>query len=564
MRRRPLPFLLVLLAAGPAQAKTETHDTSWCGFHPALLEVQKAAHRQFAERPPGRRAERSPAPLAVAAGDIAVLFDDGALVHTPNPFDLPGTGMQFTRKKTGLLAASASAALVQPFGNRLELTDDSSLEVGLPRRFRFPYFGKVFTKVWINSDGNLTFGAADFASTERSVARFLNGPPRIAPLFADLDPEKAPEDGGVFLSTTSSRVTVTWHKVPQFGEANENTFQVSFFNDGKIVFAFGEIAALEAVTGVAPGGGGQLSLIDFSAGLPRPLFKTALAERFGTDRQQDDLAIASRFFSEFADDYDHLIVWLDFPLRLGNAFAYEFTVKNEIQGIGAPVVDSSRDAGSKGRLRSFVQMGSLGRYPSDPDQTFLGTNSTLDVLGQETGHRWLAFLRFQLDGGASTQLLGRDLAHWSFYADSDASDMEGNDLRDDGGGRFTTVAATERFSLLDQYVMGLVAAEEVPPTMLVLDAIGANPEDAPAIGVAVRGRRHDVPIADIVAVHGERVPPAAAAPKQFNMAFILVTQSDELPAASVEKLDRIRARWQEYFSAATDGRGAVDAALRRR
>ena len=41
--------------------------------------------------------------------------------------------------------------------------------------------------------------------------------------------------------------------------------------------------------------------------------------------------------------------------------------------------------------------------------------------------------------------------------DSDASVMEGNDIEDLGGGSFRTVAAVQRYSLLDQYAMGLVS-----------------------------------------------------------------------------------------------------------
>ena len=53
-------------------------------------------------------------------------------------------------------------------------------------------------------------------------------------------------------------------------------------------------------------------------------------------------------------------------------------------------------------------------------------------------------------------------ALWSFFFDSDASVMEGNDIEALGGGMFRTVAAVERFSLLDQYAMGLVPASAVP------------------------------------------------------------------------------------------------------
>jgi hypothetical protein len=57
----------------------------------------------------------------------------------------------------------------------------------------------------------------------------------------------------------------------------------------------------------------------------------------------------------------------------------------------------------------------------------LGTNSTLDVMRQETGHRWLSKLHF-LDGNGekSDALLGRDLVHWSFCHNTLASDLEGN------------------------------------------------------------------------------------------------------------------------------------------
>ena len=50
------------------------------------------------------------------------------------------------------------------------------------------------------------------------------------------------------------------------------------------------------------------------------------------------------------------------------------------------------------------------------------------------------------------------MAHWSFFMDSDASVMEGNDIEDLGGGSFRTVDAVRRYSRLDQYAMGLIPA----------------------------------------------------------------------------------------------------------
>ena len=156
----------------------------------------------------------------------------------------------------------------------------------------------------------------------------------------------------------------------------------------------------------------------------------------------------------------------------------------------------------------------LARFPDDPRQRFLGENSTLSLLGQECGHRWLAFLEFRDGGLNSKELLGRDEAHWSFFFDSDASHMEGNDIEDVGNGVFRTVGAVSRYSALDQYVMGLRAASEVPPMFVVTQVTsGQSAEDSPRIGAEIRGTRKDVRIADIVAAIGTRRPDAASAPK---------------------------------------------------
>jgi len=415
------------------------------------------------------------------------------------------------------------------------------------------------------SDGHLTFNTPDATSAARDLDRLISGPPHIAPLFADLDPASASGDGGVYVLTGKTKIVVTWLDVPEFGKTNRNTFQAVLYPNGRITFAFGRIDAREAVVGVAPGNGGEVQLVDYTESLPTGVIKVAVAERFVATRFFDHLAVAKAFFREFADDYDHLVVFLDFSQSLGpGAFAFELTVKNDVKGIGDDVFDLSTQVGSKGRLRSFVQMGTLSRYPPDPGTKFLGTNSTLDVMGQETGHRWLSKLHF-LDGNGekSDALLGRDLVHWSFCHNTLASDMEGNEFREDGGNRFTTTAATERFSPLDQYAMGLIPAADVPPFFFVGGC--SNPAAEPAVGVTIQGQRIDLTIDDIIAAEGPRVPSAAKAPHSFKMAFILVAQADQFPSEdSIAKVDRIRAAWEPYFAGAVDGHGSVSTVLKPR
>jgi hypothetical protein len=183
------------------------------------------------------------------------------------------------------------------------------------------------------------------------------------------------------------------------------------------------------------------------------------------------------------------------------------------------------------------------------------------------GHRWLAFLNFRdTNGRPSRALLGRDSSHWSFFFDSDASVMEGNDIEDLGNGSFRTVAAVERYSLLDQYAMGLVDQSDVPPFFYVQNPINLPPritaESDPEVGVTFNGTRRNVTIDDVIAVLGSRVPSAAQSPRVYRQAFVYVVSAGRrVDSSAIAKLDRIRVAWDQFFSAATDARMRADTRL---
>jgi hypothetical protein len=164
-------------------------------------------------------------------------------------------------------------------------------------------------------------------------------------------------------------------------------------------------------------------------------------------------------------------------------------------------------------------------------------------------------------------MLGRDAAHWSFFADSDGSVMEGNDIEDLGGGTFRTVGAVTRFSQLDQYAMGLLDPSEVPRFFYVENPVNVQPpqeaDSAPKVGVTFTGTRRDVLIQDIVAAMGQRRPAAAASPRVHGQAFIhLVSAGRDADAANVSKIDRFRREWETFFLKATDGRMRAETRLR--
>jgi hypothetical protein len=506
----------------------------------------------------GRTAITSPAPVAEDIGEIAVIQDAGDLILPANPYDLRSTGLRFTRSGASYTLSKVDGNFRATLGTRLTLTDDDSVLSTIP--FAFPFYGTNQTLAFVNSDGNITFGEEDKSSTERNVARVLTGPPRVAPFFADLDPTTG--TGRIFLNAAPDAFTVTWCGVRGFDSTRVVTAQATLFPDGSVEFKYGEtITIFDSVVAVSPGRTTDVALVDLSNGSGSG--SAAIAERFAQQNSIDTFAVAERFYQTHPDNYDQIVLWTDQSL-IRDAFAYELTVANEVQGIGIEIFDLSRSLGSAGRVRSLVVMDFIGKYPDNPADKVLGENTTLSVLGQEVGHRWGAYLEFRdHTGQRSDALLGRDLAHWSFHFDSDASVLEGNDIEDLTGGQFRTVDAVKRFNRLDQYAMGLVSPSQVPPFFYVENPSARERGNSPAVGVSFTGTRRDVLINDIIAIHGERIPTSANSSKVHRQAFIYVVSSGRTAeAARIAQLDRIRREWEAFFLQATEGRMTAITRLR--
>ncbi|HEX9737395.1 MAG TPA: hypothetical protein VGG06_35985 [Thermoanaerobaculia bacterium] len=571
MRAPRHAVLVSLLLAAPAGAAVDP-GAHWCGTERAGVALAAAEHgylaRRLARERAGGRLPPKTHDTVRQVGQVAVFDDDGSLFIAPKRVDLQGASLQFLRRPKGLSAVRSELDFKAALGDRLGLGDDDSFLVHFPADFRFPFGEAVYDRVWVNSDGNLTFGGPDAQPTARSPARFLDGPPRIAPLFADLDPSAAAGEGGVYLQFLPERVRFTWLAVPEFGTANRNTVQVTLFTTGRVTFVYGaEVDAAEAIVGANPFAGAEpLHLMDYHVELPFRPERVAIAEWFpAAGPLLDRLSIGLRFLQHYRDVHDQLVVWYAFPMSLGEGVLGRATaLKNDVAGIGEDVFDLSDLAGSAGRLQALVEMaGSVVDYPVDPDERkFRGGESTMSLVGHEVGHRWLARLRYRdaRDGRIQTALLGRDQSHWSFYLDSDASLMEGNEIVDRGDGSFHTVAPVAvRYSALDQYAMGLIPAAAVPPFFFVASPLsgidtGANPRG----GLSFRGERQDVTIADVIAAEGARAPPWVDAPKVFRAAFVLVgPPGEKTPEAAAARLDAFRERFESFFREATAGNGRV-------
>ena len=528
-------------------------------------------HRQMQARREARTPQTTidagqpaaPPQRAADVGEIAIVQDTGNLVLPANIYDIENVGLRFARNGSGGYDVSKiDGTFRSALGSRVTLQDDDSINVNVA--FSFPFYGQPQTVAFVNSDGNITFGEEDKASTERNVPRLLTGPPRLALFLADLDPTTG--TGRIFVNAAADQYTVTWCNVRGFESTGAITAQATLLPDGGIEFKYGQIGVANTIVGVSPGRTGVFTPVNLSDAGPSGGGSGAVGERFAASGELDTVALTKEFYKTHGDNYDQLVVWTDLPY-VRDAFAYEQTIANEVTGIGIPVFDLARDFGSGGRLRSMAMMDAINKYPDNPATKFLGENNTLSILGQEVGHRWLAFVDFRdHNGQRSDALLGRGLSHWSFFFDSDASVMEGNDIQQLSDGSFRTVAAVQRYSLLDQYMMGLVPPSAVPTFFYVDNPMLVSPirdrEAGPLVNVTFTGTRREVLIQDIIAIHGPRNPASAATSKVHRQAFVLLVTAGRNPdSAHIDKIDRIRRAWEAFFLEATSGRMTADTRL---
>ena len=495
---------------------------------------------------------------AADVNDIAVLEDNGDLILRANPFDLANSGVRFEPNGSSYVVSAAGSEFRTPLGRAITLGDDDTATQTLAAPLTF--YGRPFTSLFINSDGNVTFDEGDNASTARGLARLTGGPPRMAPFFADLDPSAG---GRIYFNATPDTVTVTWCAVPGFELVETVTAQVVVQSSGAIEFRFGTTDLGNGIVALSPGATGSFTPVNLNRAEPASGDPGAIGERFSRMQSLDLVAASRRFYETHADAFDQLVFWTDSPV-IEDAFAFETTVQNAITGIGQEVFDAAPILGSAGVLQSVVNMDRVSKYGDTPSAKLFGEMSPLGILAHETGHRWLARLMFRnADRTVSDQLLGRQLAHWSFFMDSDGSVMEGNEIEDQRGGVFRTAAAPERYSRLDMYAMGLATEAEVAPWFFIDSPVSTRTrETPPSAGVTINGTRRDVLIQDVIAALGPRVPSAGDSPRVHRQAFVFIRRTGASPdPQDLTRLRRIREQWPAFFTRATENRMTVQTSL---
>ena len=338
-------------------------------------------------------------------------------------------------------------------------------------------------------------------------------------------------------------------------------------------FAYNGIGATIAVVGISPGGlQGISSVVAFSAGNSQE-YSGAILERFTNFEEVDIVFAAQKFYENHEDVYDYLVIYNTMNIDASSgAVAFESTVRSSHLGIGDVIVDDGPTYGSPRRLQAVLNLGQVSQYPRDPNGIVtarpLSRDTPLTIIGHEAGHLWLALASVRESvNSQSRPMLGRQSAHWAFTFNSEASLLEGNRIQDSGPGaspRFRTVAVTEGYAPLDQYLMGFRAPEEVPPSFFVSNPSIGTGNRGPQVGVSFEGNRRDVPVQELIEVEGRRIPDHTVAQRRFRLAFLVVTQAGVDPSAEdLEKVDDYRQRFEEFFNRAAGGRAFAETTLKR-
>ena len=143
-------------------------------------------------------------------------------------------------------------------------TDDDS-EPATFTNFTFPFYGQVFSQVFVSSNGLLLFGSGDSSYQNRALPDSAAPHDIIAPFWDDLNPGK---NGDVFFKQETDRFIVEFRDVAKHDDSGILTFQVILLADGRIRFNYQILAGQtdECTVGLQGPGGidGLTTTHDFS------------------------------------------------------------------------------------------------------------------------------------------------------------------------------------------------------------------------------------------------------------------------------------------------------------
>lgn len=134
----------------------------------------------------------------------------------------------------------------------VNLGDDAYVEVPLADGKQVVLYGVAYDRVFIGSNGYLTFTEGDTTNGESTETHFRI--PRVSGMFDNLKPN----DGGqIWWKQMDDRFVVTYNEVRVDGNFTSDTasFQIEMFFDGQIAISWLNVEAYDGLVGISAGNG---------------------------------------------------------------------------------------------------------------------------------------------------------------------------------------------------------------------------------------------------------------------------------------------------------------------
>lgn len=275
-----------------ADAELGTFEWDTSGLQPTdlgLLRVSAAADPTVTDVSNGEF-QLLPAGQNLPTPDFNTQFFDTEV------FDLPYKCLTFTPLNVGRqlvyvrdVRDIAEFPTSTDHASLVRLMDDDSVPITLPAGKSFPFFGVHYTTLHLNSNGNVTFDSPSYTYDPSPAEHFAQ--PRISPLFVDLRPRRR----GIYHSTETDRVVISFINVWDFYSTRVSTFQLELFFDGRIVMSYLHVDDAGILTGLSDGNG-----------VPGDYVESDLSALSATDLDADGLVDAweVRYFGDLSADPD--------------------------------------------------------------------------------------------------------------------------------------------------------------------------------------------------------------------------------------------------------------------
>lgn len=541
---------------------------------PKLAELSKPLIRELKHATDGTEIEFSQGFALTPVLNVA-LVEDTSSMFVQNPVDLVGRSVIFTRNGSKFFdfetvspgkydtayekVGGSSGGIKIPFTK-----DDASYQYIFKSKLKFRLYNKVYTDVYISTNGNLTFGKG-FIQPKVDQWSFRNNLPAVAPLWTDLDPSKG---GEIILHESKNRLVVTWLNVPLKGSTEKCTFQVILFDDGKtnqITFSYKTAKVKDAVVGISPGNKYEvLSPRDFYLSWKSTNEKNVrgcIVEEFSAHKDIDPVSVAQAFYKDYDDEYDSLVIFSEPDLT---APSYQnIVLYNDVEGIGSGIFNKRANykLGNLKKLSGLVRMGSAQNLNDHPYKAMRKSSQIgIHLLAHEQAHRWLVDVQYW--DGAKVQPILTNRSHWLPLVNSRSvvppwggqgknSVMYGSSWREVKGspGLFERELKGEAsFGSLDLYLMGLCNEDELVDSWFIQTSapLAYNQRK-------IKGKRIDLTLQNLANKTGKlpaRKHDIRNSPKSFRSAFILVHDKGVKPdPKTVAKVARYASAWEIYFQA---------------